>query len=221
MSGEHGDGLARSYHNRELFGPKLYTAFEEVKRLFDPRGLMNPGKVVSDVSPIENLRYGTKYRGREVKTFLDFSGEAASAGATENGFLAAAEMCNGSGSVARPTPARCAPRSWRRATKNIPPAAARMRCGWRCRDNCPTDALTSQRMYDVMDLCLMCKGCKAECPSNVDVAKFKVEFLAQYYQQHRPSWGTVVMAHTGRVNRIGSCGAGLELAGAAAPAPPT
>lgn len=204
MSGEHGDGLARSYHNRDLFGEKLYAAFEEVKRLFDPRGLMNPGKVVSDVSPVENLRYGTQYRGREIKTFLDFSGEAASAGATGNGFLAAAEMCNGSG-VCRKTntgtmcPSFMATRDEEHSTRGRANALRLALSG-----QLPDDALTSQRMYDVMDLCLMCKGCKAECPSNVDVAKLKVEFLAQYYQTHRPSLGTVVMAHTGRLNRIGS-----------------
>ncbi len=98
MTGEHGDGLARSYHNLKLFGPKLFAAFGEVKRLFDRQGLMNPGKVTQSPSPIENLRYGTEYRGgRHVETYQDFSREEQSAGAPGQGFLAAAEMCNGSG----------------------------------------------------------------------------------------------------------------------------
>ncbi|MBI5758922.1 MAG: FAD-binding oxidoreductase, partial [Planctomycetales bacterium] len=84
MSGEHGDGLARSYHNLKLFGPKLFAAFGEVKRLFDPLGIMNPGKVVASPSPIENLRYGPKYRGAPVQSFLDFSREAAMAGLADN-----------------------------------------------------------------------------------------------------------------------------------------
>mgnify|MGYP002622941842 FL=1 len=204
MSGEHGDGLARSYHNRELFGPALYSAFEQVKRLFDPQGLMNPGKVVSDISPIENLRYGTEYRAHPIDTFLDFTAEAHNADAPGQGFLAAAEMCNGSG-VCRKTnsgtmcPSFMATRDEEHSTRGRANALRLALSG-----QLPADSLTSQRMYDVMDLCLMCKGCKAECPSNVDVAKLKVEFLAQYYQKHRPSWGTVMMAHTGRVNRIGS-----------------
>lgn len=204
MSGEHGDGLARSYHNRDLFGEKLYAAFEEVKRLFDPRGLMNPGKVVSDVSPVDNLRYGTEYHGREIKTFLDFSGEAASAGATGNGFLAAAEMCNGSGVCRKTNTGTMCPSFMATRDEEHSPRGRANALRLALSGQLPDDALTSQRMYDVMDLCLMCKGCKAECPSNVDVAKLKVEFLAQYYQTHRPSLGTVVMAHTGRLNRIGS-----------------
>ena len=84
MSGEHGDGLARSYHNLKLFGPKLFAAFGEVKRAFDPLGLMNPGKVTATPSPIESLRYGTSYRGTPVKSFLDFSRETAMAGMIGN-----------------------------------------------------------------------------------------------------------------------------------------
>jgi Fe-S oxidoreductase len=74
----------------------------------------------------------------------------------------------------------------------------------------PAGALTSQRMWDVMDLCLMCKGCKAECPSNVDVAKLKVEFLAHYYAVHRPSPGTMLMGHVAWLNRFGSALAPLS-----------
>src|SRR4029077_1663920 len=95
MTGEHGDGLARSYHNLKLFGPKLFAAFGEVKRLFDPAGLMNPGKVTQTPSPIDDLRYGTDYRSAHVATYQDFSREEQSAGAPGQGFLAAAEMCNG------------------------------------------------------------------------------------------------------------------------------
>ncbi len=97
MSGEHGDGLARSYHNLKLFGPKLFAAFGEVKRLFDPLGLLNPSKVAASPSPIEDLRYGTAYHGQHVHAFQDFSREERIAGTMGHGFLAAAEACNGSG----------------------------------------------------------------------------------------------------------------------------
>ena len=204
MTGEHGDGLARSYHNLKLFGPKLFAAFGEVKRLFDPQGLMNPGKVTQTPSPIENLRYGTDYRGAQLETYQDFAREEQFAGAPGQGFLAAAEMCNGSG-VCRKTgtgtmcPSFMATRDEEHSTRGRSNALRLALSG-----QLPAGALTSQRMWDVMDLCLMCKGCKAECPSNVDVAKLKVEFLAHYYAQHRPSTGTVLMANVAWLNRLGS-----------------
>ncbi len=204
MSGEHGDGLARSYHNLKLFGPKLFAAFGEVKLLFDPEGLMNPGKVAQTPSPIDNLRYGPDYRGARVATFQDFTREERFGEAPGEGFLAAAEMCNGSG-VCRKTatgtmcPSFMVTHDEEHSTRGRANALRLALTG-----QLPAGALTSQRMWDVMDLCLMCKGCKAECPSNVDVAKLKVEFLAHYYAEHRPSPGTVLMAHVAWLNRLGS-----------------
>ncbi|MCY2967734.1 MAG: 4Fe-4S dicluster domain-containing protein, partial [Planctomycetota bacterium] len=204
MTGEHGDGLARSYHNIKLFGPKLFEAFREVKRLFDPANRMNPGKVTESPSPIENLRYGEKYPGSHIPTFQDFSREEQVAEAPGQGFLAAAEACNGSG-VCRKTatgtmcPSFMATRDEEHSTRGRANALRLALTG-----QLPQGTLTSRRMWDVMDLCLMCKGCKAECPSNVDVAKLKVEFLAHYYTVHRPSLGTRIMANAGWVNRLGS-----------------
>ncbi len=204
MTGEHGDGLARSYHNLKLFGPKLFAAFNEVKRLFDPEQLMNPGKVVDSPSPIEDLRYGPNYPGARVATYQDFTREEESAGAPGQGFLAAAEMCNGSG-VCRKTatgtmcPSFMVTRDEEHSTRGRANALRLALTG-----QLPAGSLTSQRMWDVMDLCLMCKGCKAECPSNVDVAKLKVEFLAHYYAQHRPALGTMLMANVAWLNRLGS-----------------
>jgi FAD/FMN-containing dehydrogenase/Fe-S oxidoreductase len=204
MTGEHGDGLARSYHNLKLFGPKLFAAFGEIKRLFDPAGLMNPGKVTASPSPIENLRYGPGYPGARVPTFQDFRREERLAEAPGQGFLAAAEMCNGSG-VCRKTntgtmcPSFMATRDEEHSTRGRSNALRLALTG-----QLPAGALTSRRMWEVMDLCLMCKGCKAECPSNVDVAKLKVEFLAHYYARHRPSIGTQLLAHVSILNRLGS-----------------
>jgi Fe-S oxidoreductase len=204
MTGEHGDGLARSYHNLKLFGPKLFAAFGEVKRLFDPEQLMNPGKVVDMPSPIENLRYGTNYPGARVETYQDFSREEEFAAAPGQGFLAAAEMCNGSG-VCRKTatgtmcPSFMVTHDEEHSTRGRANALRLALTG-----QLPAGALTSKRMWEVMELCLMCKGCKAECPSNVDVAKLKVEFLAHYYEQHRPTLGTKLMANVAWLNRLGS-----------------
>lgn len=210
MTGEHGDGLARSYHNLKLFGPKLFAAFGEVKRLFDPDRLMNPGKVVESPSPIDSLRYGTTYAGARLSTFQDFSREEHFADAPGQGFLAAAEMCNGSG-VCRKTatgtmcPSFMVTNDEEHSTRGRANALRLALTG-----QLPAGSLTSQRMWEVMDLCLMCKGCKAECPSNVDVAKLKVEFLGHYYAQHKPSLGTVVMANVAWINRLGSALAPLS-----------
>jgi FAD/FMN-containing dehydrogenase/Fe-S oxidoreductase len=204
MTGEHGDGLARSYHNLRLFGPKLFAAFGEVKRLFDPAGLMNPGKVTQTPSPIEYLRYGTEYPGAKLTTYQDFSREEKFADAPGQGFLAAAEMCNGS-AVCRKTgtgtmcPSFMVTMDEEHSTRGRANALRLALTG-----QLPAGSLTSERMWDVMDLCLMCKGCKNECPSNVDVAKLKVEFLAHYYAQHRPSIGTLMMANVAWINRLGS-----------------
>ena len=89
MSGEHGDGLARSYLNEKLFGSQLYQAFKQVKAAFDPDNRMNPGKVVDGPSPVENLRYGTAYKTMDVPTTFDFS--------RDGGFARAVELCNGAG----------------------------------------------------------------------------------------------------------------------------
>ena len=210
MTGEHGDGLARSYHNLKLFGPKLFAAFGEVKRLFDPEELMNPGKIVASPSPIENLRYGVDYPGARIATFQDFTREENFAEAPGQGFLAAAEMCNGSG-VCRKTstgtmcPSFMVTHNEEHSTRGRANALRLALTG-----QLPTGSLTSQRMWEVMELCLMCKGCKAECPSNVDVAKLKVEFLAHYYTQHKPSRGTYLQANVAWINRLGSAFAPLS-----------
>ncbi len=204
MTGEHGDGLARSYHNLKLFGPQLFAAFGEVKRLFDPAGLMNPEKITGAPSPIDNLRYGPAYRGGHTASFLDFSREARLAEAPGQGFLAAAELCNGSG-VCRKTatgtmcPSFMATRDEEHSTRGRANALRLALSG-----QLAEGSLTSPRMYEVMDLCLMCKGCKAECPSNVDVAKLKVEFLAHYHAAHGPELAATLFANAPWLNRAGA-----------------
>ena len=205
LSGEHGDGLSRSAYLPLMYGPRLMAAFELIKRVFDPQGIFNPGKITAAPSPIADLRYGMEYRPAPVANFLDFSHEAHLADVPANrGFLAAAEQCNGSG-VCRKThtgtmcPSFMATGDEEHSTRGRANALRLALSG-----QLPPGSLTSQRMYDVFDLCLMCQGCKSECPSNVDVAKLKVEFLGHYYQAHRPSWGTIVQAHVPWINRIGS-----------------
>ena len=177
MSGEHGDGLQRSELNEVIFGPELYQAMRELKAIFDPRGLMNPGKKVDAPPMTEHLRYGEAYRPVEPKTYLDFT--------AEGGLLRAVEQCNGA-AVCRKLKAGTMCPSYM-ATKDEADTT-------RARANALRNALagrtfetkdfTSKATYDVMDLCLSCKACKTECPSSVDMAKLKTEFLAHYHAEH-------------------------------------
>jgi FAD/FMN-containing dehydrogenase/Fe-S oxidoreductase len=195
MSGEHGDGLARSWLNAKHFGPKLYQAFKDVKRAFDPDNRMNPGKVVDGPSPTENLRYGSTYHAVEFKTNLDFS--------RDGGFATAIEMCNGNGECRKLTEGTMCPsymvtRDEQHSTRGRANALRAILGG-----RVPQAEFTSQRLYDILDLCLECKACKTECPSNIDMAKLKYEFLSHYYAHHGMPLRARLFAHIATVNRIG------------------
>jgi len=202
MSGEHGDGLARSYLNERMFGPRIYQAFRALKRAFDPRHLMNPGKIVDAPGPTENLRLGPSYRPISITTTLDFS--------REGGLAQAAEACNGSG-VCRKTrtgtmcPSFMATGDEEHSTRGRANALRMVLSG-----GLPAAELTGSRLLETFELCLQCKGCKAECPSNVDVAKMKVELLDHYYQAHGTPRSARFMGHVARWNKLGSALAPLS-----------
>ncbi|MGI8477890.1 MAG: FAD-binding and (Fe-S)-binding domain-containing protein [Thermomicrobiales bacterium] len=195
MSGEHGDGLQRSELNQVIFGAELYAAMREFKGIFDPRGLMNPGKKVDAPSMTEHLRFGPTYRPIELKTHLDFS--------KEGGFLRAVEMCNGA-AVCRKLKAGTMCPSYM-ATKDEADTT-------RGRANALRNALagrtfdrsdfTSKETYAVMDLCLSCKACKTECPSSVDMAKIKTEFLAHYHEAHGTPIRARIFGHIHTLSRV-------------------
>jgi FAD/FMN-containing dehydrogenase/Fe-S oxidoreductase len=173
ISSEHGDGRARSPFLERVYGPTLMRAFRELKAAFDPRNLMNPGNIVAPAGVTEHLRYGTGYTTWEPRTLLDFSGQG--------GFAAAVEMCNGVG-VCRKTiegtmcPSYMATRDEEHSTRGRANALRAVLSG-----KVPAEDFAGKRLHEVMDLCLECKGCKAECPSNVDMAKLKYEFLHHYH----------------------------------------
>ena len=174
MSGEHGDGLARSALNEKMFGPVIYDAFRRVKGAFDPRGMMNPGKIVDAPPMTENLKIGPDYKTLRLETGFAF--------AQEGGFAAAVEMCNGQGACRKidggtMCPSFMVTRDEEHSTRGRANALRAAISG-----ALPLDAIGSERLHDVMDLCLGCKGCKAECPSNVDMAKLKYEFLDRYHK---------------------------------------
>jgi FAD/FMN-containing dehydrogenase/Fe-S oxidoreductase len=202
MSAEHGDGLARSCWNERIFGPVLYQAFKDLKAAFDPHGIMNPGKIVDAPPMTENLRYGGSYRTRPVKTFFKYT--------REGGFDRAIEMCNGAAVCKKKLegtmcPSYMATREEEHSTRGRANALRAAING-----HLPEDALTSPRMYQVLDLCLECKGCKAECPSNVDMAKLKYEFLAQYHARHGTPLRARLFGQIERLNRLGCAFAPLS-----------
>ncbi len=195
MSGEHGDGLQRSELNEVIFGKELYAAMREFKRLFDPSGLMNPGKVVDGPSMTENLRFGPTYKPVEIRTHLDFS--------AEGGFIGAIEMCNGA-AVCRKLkagtmcPSYMATKDENDTTRGRANALRNALAG----NTLAPEDFTSKATYDTLDLCLSCKACKTECPSSVDMAKIKTEFLAHYHERHGTPLRSRVMGHIHTVSRL-------------------
>lgn len=195
LSGEHGDGLVRSWLNKKMFGDRLYQAFIELKTAFDPHNLMNPGKVVHGRPFLENLRLSPHTKQVKIDTFLDFS--------LEGGIELAADLCNGNGLCRKAEKIMCP--SFQATGDEYHSTRARAQA-LRAVINgrLPIQDFTSHQMYDVLDLCLECKGCKSECPSEVDMAKMKAEFLYQYQERYGYSWRSRLFANIGKLNALSS-----------------
>jgi len=196
MSGEHGDGLARSHFNAKLFGPALYEAFRQVKRAFDPKNLMNPGKIVDSPPMTESLKISPRYQTWEPQTTLDFT--------EQGGFARAVEMCSGMGECRKKIdgnmcPSYMATLDEEHSTRGRANALRSVLSG-----KVPKDEFTGKRLHEVMDLCLECKACKAECPSNVDMAKLKYEFLDHYHRANGLPLRNRLFGAIETLNRIGS-----------------
>ena len=177
-SGEHGDGIVRSEFHEAMFGPELVRAFEEVKDAFDPAALYNPGRIVRPPKMDDRslFRYPPDYAPIAVDTVLDWS--------EWGSFAAAAEMCNNNGACRKANPGVMCPsymvtqdeRDVTRGRANALRLALTGQFG--------PNALESDAMYTVMDLCVGCKACKRECPTGVDMARMKIEFLHKYRRRH-------------------------------------
>jgi FAD/FMN-containing dehydrogenase/Fe-S oxidoreductase len=195
LSGEHGDGLVRSEWNRKMYGPTVYEAFRQIKRTLDPHGLFNPGKIVDAPSMTDNLRTSLPPR-IELPTVFDYT--------PQQGFFRSIELCNGSG-VCRKLQGGVMCPSYR--------ATLDEKDSTRGRANALRIALTEppeplrenplheRWLFEVMDLCLSCKACKTECPSNVDLAKLKAEFQQAYYEKNLRPLGHYLAANIHRLNR--------------------
>lgn len=191
VSSEHGDGIARSWANPEILGEDLYELCRMTKSIFDPDRILNPGKIVDAPDMTEHLRMGPDYQTRPFRTELSFS--------KEGGYAAAVEKCNGNGACRKlrsgtMCPSFMATREEKDSTRARANALRSVLAG-----DVSEEAMTGDDMVDVMDLCIQCKACKTECPSNVDMAKIKTEWQNHYWTEntmplraqafaHQPDW---------------------------------
>lgn len=193
MSGEHGDGRARSEFNEQVFGPDLYRAMREMKGAWDPQNRFNPGNVVNAPKMDTNLRYGPDYRTKEPATVLSFE--------NMGGFARAIEQCNGMG-VCRNLHGGVMCPSFRATQEEADSTRGRANMLRAAINGRLPDGLASEEAREVLDLCLECKACKSECPSQVDMAKLKYEFQHHYYQSHRRPIRDYLFGHIREFNRM-------------------
>lgn len=221
LSGEHGDGRTRTEYLPGFYGDEIYAGWRAIKTAFDPEGRLNPGNIcdpfgadeatrrhverregapdpngVDDYLIDTHLRYGADYATHLTERYLDFS--------REGGMARHVEMCNGNGlcrklDAGTMCPSYQATRQEKDCTRGRANALRSVMSG-------RIDELdfAGKRLYDVLDLCLECKGCRAECPSNVDMAKLKYEFLAQYYDAHGTPRRASFFADVAATSRLGS-----------------
>ncbi|MEM7548154.1 MAG: FAD-linked oxidase C-terminal domain-containing protein [Bacteroidota bacterium] len=198
LSGEHGDGRLRGEFIEFMIGKKNYDLLREIKQTWDPNNVFNPGKIVDTPSMNSSLRYEAGKETPEIKTYFDFS--------EVKGVVRAAELCNGSGDCRKTHLSGGTMCPSYMATKNEKETT-------RARANILREVLThsdklnrfdSEEIKEVMDLCLSCKGCKSECPSNVDVGKLKAEFLQQYHDANGIPLRSRMIANFTKLNKLAS-----------------
>src|SRR3989454_776531 len=204
-SGEHGDGLVRSEWIEPILGMRLAAALAEIKDLFDPKGLMNPGKIVRPSRQDDRslFRFKPGYAPQKLDTALDWS-EWSVPGAASRGFAAAVEMCNNNGHCRKFDAGTMCPsfratgdeRHLTRGRANTLRLAPSGQLG--------PEAFTSDEMHATLDLCVSCKGCKRECPTGVDMAKMKIEFLHHYHRRHGYSLKDKAIAYLPRYAPVAS-----------------
>ncbi|MCF8372041.1 MAG: FAD-binding protein, partial [Bacteroidales bacterium] len=196
LSGEHGDGRLRGEFIPLMLGDKIYQHFKDLKNTWDPKHIFNPNKIVDTPAMNSQLRFSPGQKTKEIETVFDFS--------SQGGIMRAAEKCNGSGDCRKSEiiggtmcPSFMATRDESHVT--------------RARANILREFLTQSKkenpfdhkeIYEVMDLCLSCKACKSECPSNVDVAKLKAEFLQHYYDANGIPLRSRLIAYLPRLNKL-------------------
>ncbi len=199
LSGEHGDGRLRGEFIPTMVGDHCYGLMREVKATFDPQNLLNPGKIV-DTPPMDtHLRHEPGEETPEYETVFDFSDVA--------GVVRAAEKCNGSGDCRKSHLAggtMCPSYMATREEKHTTRARANILRQMLSHPPDPKRPFNSDAVKEVMDLCLSCKACKSECPSSVDIAKLKAEFLQHYYDANGVPRRSLMIAHFADAARLAS-----------------
>ena len=197
-SGEHGDGMVRSPFNEKFFGTQLYNAFKEVKKLFDPHDLMNPGKIVNAEPMDVNLKYGGGYKDQEVPSVFHYK--------NEGNFTESVHMCTGVGECRKTMGGTMCP-SFKATRDEEHSTRGRANALRMAMSNQLDDlGLASPRLHKALDLCLSCKACKSECPSNVDMAKMKSDVLQLYYDKHGAGLRDKMIRDSAKASRLLSGG---------------
>ncbi len=203
LSGEHGDGRLRGEFIPLMIGNKNYELLQNIKTTWDAQGIFNPGKITHTPPMNSMLRLTPGKETRKIETIFDFS--------HDKGILRAVEKCNGSADCRKTEiigglmcPTYMATRDETATT--------------RARANVLREFLTNstkknpfdhKEIFDMLDLCISCKGCKSECPSNVDITKFKAEFLQHYYEANGIKLRTKLIAHFNKINKLGALFPGM------------
>jgi FAD/FMN-containing dehydrogenase/Fe-S oxidoreductase len=198
--GEHGDGLARSEWLEKTFGREIYGLFQNLKTTADPYNIFNPGKIVNPQPMDENLRYGPSYQPHAWEGVFDLS--------TQGGLTAKIELCNGAGVCRKDDGVMCpsfqVSREEMHSTRGRANLLRALLSG-----KFPIQKMGQEAVREALDLCLACKGCKAECPSSVDMAQLKYEFTHEYYRTHRRKWRDYLFGWIGTAAPWGSLAAPL------------
>ena len=198
FSGEHGDGIVRAEFIPMMIGENNYQLLRRIKKAFDPNNIFNKGKITDAFPMDKSLRYEIDRVEPQIDTIQDFS--------DSEGIIKLAEKCNGSGDCRKPVEAGGTMCPSYRATKNEKETT-------RARANTLREVLTnnsaankfdSKELKEVLDLCLSCKACASECPSNVDIATMKAEFLYQYQETNGYSFRSKLFANNAKLNKLGS-----------------
>lgn len=198
LSGEHGDGRLRGEFIGKVLGEQVYALLKQTKSIFDPRGIFNANKIV-DAPPMDTaLRYDTTYNGSDIPTYFDFT--------KDESILRLAEKCSGSGDCRKTEVSggtMCPSFMATRDEKDTTRARANMLRQF-LTNSTQRNRFDHEEIKEVMDLCLSCKACKSECPSRVDVAKMKAEFLQHYYDEHGASFRSSLIANFTKSQQLGS-----------------
>lgn len=198
LSGEHGDGRLRGEFIGKVLGEKVYALLQEVKNVFDPKGIFNANKIVNTPPMDSSLRYDKVIDGKEIHTYFDFT--------KDESILRLTEKCSGSGDCRKTEitgGTMCPSFMATRNEKDTTRARANMLRQF-LTNSTKENRFDHEELKEVMDLCLSCKGCKTECPSSVDVAKMKAEFLQHYYDANGAPFRAKVIANFTKSQQLGA-----------------